>query len=173
MRLSILILLLAALLAGCAASPGADEPAPPAPPQLINETYFTADADADPLAYKKTAKADLDGDGQEETIVVATTAQWIEEYGDFDWDDGHPWYVYVDEADGTRTTVFADWVQLGELRVQIGLEPTSVIITREQGAGTSIYRVVYSGPHQTEATELTSFETNGYATFPPGSLFAR
>lgn len=138
---------------------------------LINETYLNEKVDEDPLTYKKVAMADLDGDGTEEKIIVATTAQADPKTGEFAWDDGHPWYVYVDEADGTRTTLFANWVQLGRLRVVVGEEPTSLIIASEQGAGTTIYRVTYKGPKQTEAMEMASYLTGVRPTFPPGANF--
>ena len=85
--------------------------------------------------------------------------------GEVGWDDGHPWHVYVDEPDGTRTVIFARWVQLGQLRVMLADDRRTLILLDEQGAGTAIYQVKYQGPNQFEAVELLSFGIWDRATF--------
>jgi|GEM_PF-6087140 len=121
------------------------------PINLINPNY--APIVGSKNTYYKTAQADLDGDGVEETIHVTTGAGWSDQYG-FGWDDGHAWHVYVTEPDGTKTYVYSNWVQMGRLDVFATMEPARIVILYVAGAGLIGYEVTYKGPGQHEAIQM-------------------
>ncbi|MFZ5827203.1 MAG: hypothetical protein ACOY94_23140 [Bacillota bacterium] len=135
------------------------------PASLVEPRYLDIPGGTDKWTYRQTLKADLDGDGQEETVTVLNSAAVDPKTGEVGWDDGHPWHVYVDEPDGARTVIFARWVQLGQLRVMLADDQRTLILLDEQGAGTAIYRVKYQGPNQFEAVELLRFGIWDRATF--------
>lgn len=135
------------------------------PASLVEPRYLNIPGGTDTWAYRQTLKADLDGDSEVETVTVLNNAAVDPKTGEVGWDDGHPWHVYVDEPDGTRTALFARWVQLGQLQVMLAGDRRSLILLDEQGAGTAIYQVTYTAPNQVEAVELLSFEVWDRATF--------
>ena len=89
---------------------------------LINPNYPPAVGGEPGWEYHQTLTADLDGDGVDERVSVTTNAFWMPDEKEFGWDDGHPWHVYVEEPDGTRTYLFSNWVQLGRLDVILDRE---------------------------------------------------
>jgi outer membrane murein-binding lipoprotein Lpp len=136
------------------------------PVNLINPNYPPAVAGTEGWVYHKMRAADFDGDGAEESLHVTNNAYWDAARGEFGWDDGHPWHVYVEEADGTRTYLFSGWVQLGRLLTMVTAEsPTQVVLLVESGTGLAVYQVDYRGPGKTEALELASVGINGFAGF--------
>lgn len=77
---------------------------------------------------------------------VTARADWNGQ--SFDFDDGQPWQVYVEEADGKRTYLYSRWVQIGTLEVGISEDKgkPSVVILERQGFSFSLYRIHYGGP---------------------------
>lgn len=140
----------------------------PTPVNLLEPAYLNPQGGTDSWPYRKSLQADLDGDGQTEKVMVVTNPAADPETKSFGWDDGHAWHVYVEEADGTRTPLFARWVQLGRLEVTLGEKPAGVIIQQSTGVGTSIYQVTYKGPGKAEAVQLFEMLTLDRATFPAG-----
>lgn len=122
----------------------------PTPVNLISPHYPPAVAGAPGWKYHKTLTADLDSDGQAEKVSVTTNAEWIAEQNEFAWDDGHPWHVYVEETDGSRTYLFSNWVQLGRLEVILDREVPGLFIVISRGGGLVVYRATYRGPGQAE-----------------------
>lgn len=138
---------LAVLLAGLASlGPTRVHSAGSAPTQsLIDPVYPPGIADAS-WQYRESVAADLDSDGANETVWVTARASWNGRSWDFD--DGQPWQVYVEEADGQRTYLYSRWVQIGTLEVGISEEKgqPSVVILERQGFSFSLYRIYYGGP---------------------------
>ncbi|HYF80603.1 MAG TPA: hypothetical protein VD973_26130 [Symbiobacteriaceae bacterium] len=132
---------------------------------LINPNYPPAVAGATGWEYHQTLSADLDGDGEKERVAVTTNAAWMPELKEFAWDDGHPWHVYVEEADGGRTYLFSNWIQLGRLDVILDREGPGLFILSSRGGGLEIYRATYEGPGQVITTEAFSIPLSVSATW--------
>lgn len=151
-------LLLVLLLSACS---GATDPSvpPPAPTvDLVDPQYPPALAGDPGWNWHTQSEADLDGDGVSETVHVIARVERIEREGsdEFAWDDGQPWQVYIEAADGDRTHVYSRWVQLGWLRAAVAEEQgvRSLIILEEQGAGLRLFQVAYRGPGDAQAEQL-------------------
>lgn len=122
-------------------------------PTLVDPAYPPGIADSG-WQYRESVEADLDRDGANETVVVTARAGWNGQ--SFDFDDGQPWQVYVEEADGKRTYLYSRWVQLGTLETGVSEENgnLSVVILERQGFSFSLYRVSYSGPSVQRAESI-------------------
>ncbi len=138
--------------------------------ELINPRYPPAVGGTEGWRYHQITSADLDGDGMEETVSVTTSAVWMEERKEYGWDDGHPWHVYVEEPDGTRTYVFSNWVQLGKLEVLVTTGDPYLVILVNGGSGLSAYRIAYEGPQQVRVERLMSLGVLTRAYFTPESF---
>lgn len=132
---------------------------------LLSEFYPSAVAGDEGWDYHRMLTADLNGDGRDETVhVIANAGRYGPGPDDYSWDDGHIWNVYIEDADGQKTDVFRGWVQLGQLRVR-SLDPYSDDGTRglalllEEGAGITLYRVVYAAPGELTTTKLAGVLT--------------
>lgn len=88
----------------------------PSPP-LIDPTIPPAIAGEGGWNYHQSASADLDGDGSPERVVLTARVEMYR--GRPAWDDGQPWQVYVETAQGTRTYLYAQRLQLGTLTMRI------------------------------------------------------
>lgn len=132
---------------------------------LINPNYPPAVAGEEGWEYHKVLVADLDADGEKETVSVTTNALWIQEAREFGWDDGHPWHVYVEEADGTRTYLFSDWVQMGRLDVILDAEHSGLYIVSSRAGGLDVYHAIYSAPDQVETVLAFQIPLSDYAVW--------
>lgn len=112
---------------------------------LVDPDYPPGIADGG-WQYRESVEADLDGDGAKETVWVTARASWNGR--SFDFDDGQPWQVYVEEADGKRTYLYSRWVQIGALEVGISEDhgKSSVVILERGGLSFALYRIHYGGP---------------------------
>lgn len=165
---------LLASLAACAEprdpSNDATEEPPPAPAaatSLVDTALSPSVGGEDGWSYWRTAVADLDGDGRAERVVI--TAR-VENYrGRPLWDDGQPWQVYVEDAEGARTYVYARFVQLGTVTLRLGAPDaegrSSVVLVEHLPDRIGVYEVAYGGPGR--ATAAVRFER---ALDPGGEL---
>ncbi len=119
-------ILAVAILGACGPEAPPPEPAAPAPPavdspmpavQLIDSTIPPAIAGADGWNFQQSAEADLDGDGAPERVVLTARVEMYR--GRPAWDDGQPWQVYVESAQGVRTYLYGQRLQLGSLTMRI------------------------------------------------------
>lgn len=126
------ILIIAAVLTGCAADAPTEEPAsaivpaPPAPaavPELIDPAIPPAIAGEDGWNFHQSVPADLTGDSQAERVVMTARVELIR--GQPAWDDGQPWQVYVESSNGDRTYLYAQRLQLGTLTLRLS-QPDSL-----------------------------------------------
>jgi hypothetical protein len=124
------------------------QPAPSAPTDLVDTTLGKAVAGQGGWNYQQTASADLDGDGQIEKVVLTARVELL--HGRPAWDDGQPWQAYIEEPDGTRTYVFARFVQLGTLALRLSApesnEHPHVVLLEQLPDRLSVYEVEYLGP---------------------------
>lgn len=133
---------------------------PAYPPSIADESW----------QYRQSVAFDLDGDGATETVWVIARAGWNGR--SFDFDDGQPWQVYVEEPDGKRTYIYSGWVQMGVLQVGVsedGGKP-SVVILQNEALTFALYRVSYGGPGVQKAERIGQAGVNRPTTphFPPG-----
>jgi hypothetical protein len=115
--------------------------------QLVDSAIPPAVAGADGWNYQQSAGADLDGDGQAERVVLTAKVELYR--GRPAWDDGQPWQVYIESADGRRTYVYGQRLQLGTLTMRVGLNdagPATVVLLEQLPDRISLYEVSYSGP---------------------------
>lgn len=105
------ILLATALAAGCARAPDTNrEPNPlEAPP--IDSSRVRSPDEAARWGYRRALNVDLDGDGTEESLVIASDVT-LGPRGMPLWEDGHRWAVYVDHPNA-RTLLYAAFVPNG------------------------------------------------------------
>ena len=117
------------------------------PVQLVDSAIPPAVAGADGWNYQQSAGADLDGDGQAERVVMTAKVELYR--GRPAWDDGQPWQVYIESADGRRTYIYGQRLQLGTLTMRVGLSdagPATVVLLEQLPDRISLYEVSYSGP---------------------------
>ncbi len=81
---------------------------------FISPTQTFSQTDPSQWQYRATAKSDLNGDGVAELIVMQAKVQKDKD-GHYLWDDGQEWAVYIEEPNGVKTLVYAQYVQLGQL----------------------------------------------------------
>ncbi|MBC8163909.1 MAG: hypothetical protein H7Z42_22090 [Roseiflexaceae bacterium] len=85
--------------------------------ELLNPTIEPVFSGAVGWEYERVLVVDLDGNGTEERVV--TLADAFVEDGQPLWDDGHRWQVYVEQQDGSKTTLYRQFLQLGRLDVSV------------------------------------------------------
>ena len=152
-------------LAACASPP---ENTPADAPPIDHERVSLADAVGWPL--QRSIRADLDGDGTDERLVVASDVA-VDSAGVPMWEDGHHWAAYVvdapeagaPEADSSRTLLYGAFLPMGRAEVavtepSVGGPPRVFVLSRSVGHVTA-ENVAYDGPG--EARGL------GSATFSP------
>ena len=126
-----------------------------AAPVLVDSTLPRAVAGEEGWNYSQAAQADLDSDGEAERVVLTARVELVR--GRPAWDDGQPWQVYVEEADSTRTYLYARFVQLGTVEMRVGLEedgtPPSVVLMEHLPDRIAVYEAVYRGPGDVAVTE--------------------
>ena len=160
----------AALLAGCG-EPGEtipDAQNAEAPPRTevptadvatlvlpVDSTVPTARLGEGGWQYGRSSETDVDGDGEPERIVVSARAEVRN--GQPLWDDGQPWQVYVQEASGELTVLFARYVQLGTVEARVtlaeeGQRPTVLILEHLPDA-LILHEIEYRGPGDVQVRE--------------------
>jgi hypothetical protein len=120
---------------------------------LIDPGQALAVADTSGWNYRRSASVDIDGDGEVERVVIAVRVEMVR--GRPAWDDGHQWQVYVEEADSSRTVVYARRLQLGTLTLRIeagsGSGPRHIILIEHLPDRLAVYEVAYRGPSDSDA----------------------
>lgn len=157
------ILALVVLLGACAhlaPQRGADQQAAEtdSATDLIDPNIPPGVAGRDGWNFHRDAEADLNGDGRAERIVLAARVEWYR--GRPAWDDGHPWQVYVETANGQRTYLYSRRLQLGTLTMRISHsepgEPASIILIEHLPDRLSLYEAYYEQPGQ--VSTITRFK---------------
>ena len=157
-----MIAAIAAAIAGCT------EGAPGDWPGALIEARVPRAAAGDPSwRYAQRARADLDGDGAVETVVLICDVMLDASAAPL-WEDGHRWQVYVEESDGTRTYLYARLLPTGALTAELAQwvdgRPTIVLLERTpERLGVSELR--YDGPDSVIGIEQLERRVDPRATF--------
>jgi hypothetical protein len=129
----------------------ASNPRPDSAIDLIDPRIPRAVAGERGWRYSQRASADFDGDGQQETAVVIAEVE-LDARGAPLWEDGHRWQLYFEEADSTRTYVYARFLPFGKLEASATVpdeENKPTVVLREITPHTlGVYEVRYSGPQR-------------------------
>lgn len=143
-----------------------DSVAAPAFPSaaLLDSGQLAGVAGADGWNYQQSVAADIDGDGQVERVVIMARVELMR--GRPVWDDGQQWQVYVEEADGSRTTVYACRLQLGMLSMRLDAQPSGqphrIVMLEQLPDRLSVFEVHYRSP--TDITALVMYQRSLDAT---------
>lgn len=130
--------LVAALLPLAAACTIADSGPPPSgdttAASMVEARVPEAAAGDSGWAYVRRARADLNGDGTPEQVVVLSDVI-LNRRGQPLWEDGHRWQVYVESARGERTRLYARFLPHGALTVRFieadrGAPPRLLLLER-------------------------------------------
>lgn len=124
----------------------------------IDSTISPAVAGREGWNYQQRAAADLDGDGVDERVVLTARVELYR--GRPAWDDGQPWQAYVEEADSTRTRIYAQFVQLGTVTMRIGAPAgetrASIVLIEHLPDRVAVYEARYDGPGRVSLSERFS-----------------
>ncbi len=129
---------------------------PPADPpiELVDPAIPLAVAGEEGWGYRLAADADLNGDGVAERVILTARVELIR--GRPAWDDGQPWQVYIEDAAGRRTQVYAQRLQLGTLTMRVTRaeagEPATVVLLEHLPDQLSLYEISYAGPDAATAS---------------------
>lgn len=102
------------------------EAMPDTVPDLIEARVPAAVAGDTGWRYQQQVVADIDGDGDEETVVLISDVT-LDAGGRPLWEDGHRWQVYVREQDGRVTRLYARFLPNGSLTVDLGVPPSGAV----------------------------------------------
>lgn len=104
-------------------------------------------------AYQQQAVADIDGDGDDETVVVLSDVM-LDASGRPMWEDGHRWQVYVREIDGRTTRLYARFLPNGKLTAEMAVPPSGtalgVVLLEQTPHHLGVYEYRYRGPGSVE-----------------------
>ena len=156
------------LLAVAACTPPPENRPADAPP-IDHERVSLGDAVGWPL--QRSLRADLDGDGADERLVVASDVA-VDAAGAPMWEDGHRWAVFVVDtpdiesemgADSSRTLLYGAFLPMGRAEVAVTEpsvgEPPRVFVLSRSVARVTAEDVAYDGPGRARGL--------GSATFSP------
>ena len=128
--------------------PGAPDSLAAPAVQLVDSTIPPAVAGTEGWNYQQSARADLDGDGQPERVVMTAKVELYR--GRPAWDDGQPWQVYIETADGRRSYVYGQRLQLGTLTMRVAqrdsAQAATVVLLEQLPDRIGLYEVSYGGP---------------------------
>ena len=165
-------LLATVALAACG-SPSENVPVD-APP-IDHERVSLGDAVGWPL--QRALRADRDGDGADERLVVASDVA-VDPAGAPMWEDGHRWAVYVVDAleagggatDSSRTLLYGAFLPMGRAEVAVtepseGEPPRVFVLSRSAGRVTA-EDVAYDGPGEARGLGSATFSPTTWVPVP-------
>lgn len=145
MRITILLLV---LLTACRpANPPAEARNPLEAPPV--DTARVSVRDVDGWGYRHELRADLDGDGRPERLVI-TSDVTLHTDGRPLWEDGHRWAVFAESPDGRRTMLYSAFVPMGFAEAAV-LQPDHqgrrrVLVQERTPGQVRALEVEYRGP---------------------------
>ncbi|MBE7032051.1 MAG: hypothetical protein E7401_03705 [Ruminococcaceae bacterium] len=153
LKVIVLVLTLTFVLTGCNGKP-AEVPTQPENPTPEAETKPTViSAQTLPVSVAGYAEitsyvGDVDADGTDERVVISTGAERTKN-GEFLWNDGQDWAVFVEDTNGVYI-LLDKFVQAGSVYFDVsdyymndGAQP-KILITETTGAGLVLKTYTYS-----------------------------
>ncbi len=129
------------------------EALPDSIPDLIQSRVPKAVAGDTGWAYQQIVNADIDGDGANEAVVLISDVQ-LDARGQPLWEDGHRWQVYVQEADGTVTRLYARFLPMGKLTADLAVPPSGTglwpVLLEQTPYHIGVFEFRYRGPNRVE-----------------------
>lgn len=127
--------------------------------KMVEIKSSTLNDDISKMTEVTSYVGDTDGDGTDETVVLATSAQRNSK-GEFLWNDGQDWALYVDDREDGVYVLYDGFVQTGNVNFEVsdyymkdGAVPKiSVIIST--GAGFSLKNYVFSADSKAYIEEI-------------------
>ena len=116
--------------------------------------------------FQRLASADIDGDGAAERVALIANIELVR--GRPAWDDGQRWQLYVEEADGTRTRIYARFVQLGHVEAFLGPAADGrhpIVIVERTPHRIAVYEATYRAPGDIAVRELAAPEIDPAVSF--------
>ncbi len=116
---------------------------------MLDSRVPTAKAGDPGWAYAQRVSADFDGDGQDETAVLISDVT-VDANGRPIWEDGHRWQLYVEEADGKTTRLYARFVPRGSVTADVGIPSAGkelyIVVVEHSPERMGVYEYEYRGP---------------------------
>jgi hypothetical protein len=99
--------------------------------------------------YAQRVSADFDGDDEEETAVLISDVT-LDAGGAPLWEDGHRWQLYVQEAGGEITRLYAKFVPRGKVTADVGVPSAGkeryIVVVEHAPDRIGVYEYEYRGP---------------------------
>jgi hypothetical protein len=99
--------------------------------------------------YQQQVVADIDGDDEDETVVLISDVV-LDGAGQPLWEDGHRWQVYVREADGRVTRLYARFLPHGKLTAELAMPPSGathgIVLIEQTPSHIGVFEFRYRGP---------------------------
>jgi hypothetical protein len=99
--------------------------------------------------YQQQVVADIDGDDEDETVVLISDVV-LDGSGQPLWEDGHRWQVYVREADGRVTRLYARFLPNGKLTAELAMPPSGathgIVLIEQTPSHIGVFEFRYRGP---------------------------
>lgn len=115
--------------------------------------------------YHRTySNSDLNGDGKTERIHLLANVELVN--GKPAWDDGQLWELIVEEKNGTKTSVFLDYIQLGSVEVNLikkVQQSQELLLIIRQGADITIITINYKNPDKFSGCKVFSGVVDSYS----------
>lgn len=105
--------------------------------------------------YQQRVRTNLDVDIADETVVLIADVS-LDSRGQPLWDDGHRWQVYVEERDGKRTHLYARFLPMGKLTVNLtpaDSGSTGIVLLEETPHWLGAYVIHYQGPGRSTVSD--------------------
>lgn len=120
---------------------------------LIQSRVPAATAGDSGWRYQQQVVADIDGDDDDETVVLISDVT-LDAGGQPLWEDGHRWQVYVRESDGRVTRLYARFLPNGRLTAELAMPPSGathgIVLIEQTPAHIGVYEFRYRGPNSVD-----------------------
>jgi hypothetical protein len=119
-------------------------------------------------SYQQQVVADIDGDDDDETVVLISDVG-LDAGGQPLWEDGHRWQVYVREADGRITRLYARFLPNGKLTAELTLPPSGsthgIVLIEQTPQRLGVYEFRYRGPNDVNVYRRLDREVDAMRNF--------
>ena len=120
--------------------------------------------------YHEELRADLDGDGSEEAVVLAADVE-LDMRGNPLWEDGHRWALYVESESGKRTLLYAAFVPNGRATAALLRADDRgrrlVMIEERAASQLVLYEVEYESPGKARLSTAFYSQVERWLSPPP------